>query len=93
MAIKIVLPRAELGGKKAGNGTRFYTASGEEITNVVACQISIMPNEIITATIECEVDSIENLEGIVAEFPNLELGFIEQQVEKHGYKLVKVDGE
>ena len=89
MAIKIILPKGS--GVKTSYGARFFADCGAEITGVIDCQVSIKPNSMITATITVEIDDIENLEGLVAEFPNQSLDFIGSEVEKHGYKLVKIE--
>ena len=88
MSIKIVLPK---GNKlKSGVGAKIYTDTGTEITGVLGLNVHIYPNDLITATIEVDVSDIENLSGIAAEFPNLQIDFIESEVAKHGYKLVKM---
>jgi len=64
MTIKIVLPN----GNKArpANGTMVFTEDGREINGISGITVTLMPNEMIMATIDVEVSSIENFEGIEA---------------------------
>lgn len=91
MTIKIVLPEGD--GVKTGWGTKVFTESGEEIKGITKISISpIELNSIIEATLTVEVSNIENLEGVQCLVEDMPSDFIERQLEKHGYKLVKING-
>jgi hypothetical protein len=64
MTIKIVLPKGI--GCKPSIGTRVFTENGDEIEGVCGLSVSFNPGEMITAHIDIEVSSIENLEGVEA---------------------------
>lgn len=81
------------GGNFTESNLIVKTSDGHQISGISSVTISIKPDSMVVATIECEVDSIENMNAISAEFKNLELSFIEREVEKYGYKLVKDDAE
>lgn len=89
MTISIKIPKGD--SVKTGLGTKFFTESGHEITDVKKCVIEINPDKIVTAVITCELNPC-NLDGIALEMKNMELIFIEDEVKKHGYKLVRDDG-
>jgi hypothetical protein len=63
MSIKIVLPEGN--PPKATVGTKVYTSTGEEITDVTRIQMDWRANEFLSATITVNVDSIENFENLL----------------------------
>lgn len=65
MTIKIVLPEGDNG--KVANGTKFYTSTGEEITGVLSCDISLKRDQLIVAKLEVMVGDIVNLERLEGE--------------------------
>lgn len=71
------------------NGIKVTNQDGAVIDGVTSVTIIAAPDEMVRAIIEVFVDSVENLEAITAEFPHVEIPFIESQLKKHGYKMVK----
>ncbi len=53
-------------GLVTGHGAHVFTESGTEIENITAIDISIRPDEIVTATMEVAVDSRADMENIHA---------------------------
>lgn len=86
MGIKIVLPKND--GLKTGIGTKVFNESGEEI-EVQSIDIHISPDEIITAIITVPVDTLENADFIIPLIHDMPKPFIESELKKLGYKLVK----
>jgi hypothetical protein len=62
MGIKIVLPKGH--GERTGMGTKVFTDEGVEIAGISNIQISLNPNEMMTAVVTVNVSTIENLNGI-----------------------------
>ncbi len=53
-------------GLVTGHGTHVFTEAGAEIKNITAIDISIKPDEIVTATVDVSVDSRDDMENIHA---------------------------
>ncbi len=72
------------GGLIAGNSTHVFTESGTEIENITAIDISIRPDEIVTATVDVSVDSRDDMENIHA---LLGTKTLHQIAAMHGFRL------
>lgn len=77
------------GGIRTGCETRVFTGEGAEITHITAIDISIRPNEVLTATLEVWVDAISEFEA----HPLLGLETVRAAAARHGYDLVAQDSE
>lgn len=79
MGVKIELPKCD--GAKTGVGTKVYSDSGSEITGISSIDISIKPDCFITAVIDVELNSVDNMDNIHA---LLGTNTLDQIAELHG---------
>ncbi len=89
MTISIKLPEQPeyTGGVRemiGGHSTKVFNEDGTEINHITAIDISIRPDEIVTATVEVAVDSRDDMENIHALLGTTTL---HQIAAMHGFRL------
>ena len=86
MTIKIVLPKptSDKDGVVAGWGTKVFNDKDSEIKNITGINLKIMPDEIVSATIDVAVSSNTDLSNIHA---LLGTNTMKEIADLHGYDL------
>tara|TARA_R110002096_G_scaffold379758_2_gene573755 strand:- start:4606 stop:4872 length:267 start_codon:yes stop_codon:yes gene_type:complete len=86
VTISIDLPKGD--SAKTGIGTRVFNSSGVEIDDVTSIDISIRPDEIISATLEVHVSDLGDMKNVHA---LLGTRTLEHIAKLHGYELKRIN--
>lgn len=83
MTVKIVLPSGS--GPKVCSGTKVFTDTGQEITDISRIEMDLRPDCIIEAKISVNVLAVDNFEA----HPLLSRESLVEAAERYGLDLVE----
>lgn len=86
MTIKIILPEGDK--PRTPIGTKVVNDTGAEIRNITRIELDLSLDNVISARIDVNVSSIENMDNVLA---LLGVDTLEDIASLHGYKMVPLD--